>query len=546
MIFKRKNSQKRLGKKLLSILLIGSMLLTGCSTSGGGSSSAETSKLVYANFRDLRDLNPHLYNGELFAQNLIFESLVKITEDGDFEPWLAESWEISEDGKEYVFKLREDVTFSDGEKFNAEAAKANFDAILDNADRHTWLESVRLMQEVDNSGGKSVEVTGEYELTLRLSEAYYPFLVELGVTRPFRFISPKCFIDGTTKNGVSDIVGTGSYVLSENHVDEYYIFKVNEDYWGEKPEIKEIEVKVIPDNQTRVMALKNGEVDLIYGTNMIDAETYKEFESLDGFKTSISDPISTRMMIINTTDEILGDVKVRKAIQHATDRKTISESIFSGIESPADTVLAKTVPYADIDLKAYDYNLDTAKKLLDEAGWKEVKGKTYRQKDGKELSIVLNYCSDSVTEKTIAEFYQSELAKVGIKLEISGEEEQAYRDRMKAGDFDITFNISWGSPYDPQSFLAGMRMPVYGDYAAQQGLKEKAQIDETILKALTSTDEEKRQEYYTYVLTTLHEEAVYIPLTYERNRAVYNEKVKNVTFNASQFEVPMEKMKIEE
>ena len=117
---------------------------------------------------------------------------------------------------------------------------------------------------------------------------------------------------------------------------------------------------------------------------------------------------------------------------------------------------------------------------------------------------------------------------------------------MKAGDFDITFNIACVSPYDPQSFLAGMRMPVYGDYAAQQGLKEKTQIDETILKALTSTDEEKRQEYYTYVLTTLHEEAVYIPLTYERNRAVYNEKVKNVTFNASQFEVPMEKMKIEE
>ena len=100
------------------------------------------------------------------------------------------------------------------------------------------------MQEVDNSGGKSVEVAGEYELTLRLSEAYYPFLVELGVTRPFRFISPKCFIDGTTKNGVSDIVGTGSYVLSENHVDEYSIFKVNEDYWGEKPEIKEIEVNI--------------------------------------------------------------------------------------------------------------------------------------------------------------------------------------------------------------------------------------------------------------------------------------------------------------
>nr|WP_295611310.1 nickel ABC transporter substrate-binding protein [uncultured Terrisporobacter sp.] len=541
MFFKR----SKIGRLFLGTLLIGSMLFTGCSTSTSGGSASSDSQLVYANFRDLRDLNPHLYNGELFAQNLIFESLVKINDDGEFEPWLASSWDISEDGKEYVFKLREDVSFTDGEKFNAEAAKANFDAILDNADRHTWLESVRLMQEVDNSGGKSVEVTGEYELTLRLSEPYYPFLVELGVTRPFRFISPNCFIDGTTKNGVSDIIGTGSYVLTENHVDEYAVFNVNENYWGEKPEIQEIVAKVIPDNQSRVMALENGEVDLIYGTNMIDAETYTKFEDLDGFETSISDPISTRMMIMNTTDEILGDLKVRKAIQHATDRNAISENIFSGIESPADTVLAKTVPYADIDLKAYEYNLDTAKKLLDEAGWKEVEGQAYRQKDGKELSVVLNYCSDSVTEKTISEFYQNELAKIGIKLEISGEEEQAYRDRMKSGEFDITFNISWGSPYDPQSFLAGMRMPVYGDYAAQQGLEQKEEIDETILKALTSTDEEKRQEYYTYVLTTLHEEAVYIPLTYERNRAVYNERVKNVTFNPSQFEVPMEKMTLE-
>ena len=532
---KVKRLRKVVALALSAMLCIGAV---GCAKDVSSSADAAKTEIVYASTKDIMDINPHLYTGEMAAQNMVFESLVTINNDGEIDPCLATSWEISKGGLEYTFKLREDVTFTDGEKFNADAVKQNFDAVLSNFDRHAWLE---LFNQIDKT-----EVVDEYTFKMTLKKAYYPSLTELALTRPFRMISPKCFIDGTTKNGVSDIVGTGSYVLSENHVDEYSIFKVNEDYWGEKPEIKEIEVKVIPDNQTRVMALKNGEVDLIYGTNMIDAETYKEFESLDGFKTSISDPISTRMMIINTTDEILGDVKVRKAIQHATDRKTISESIFSGIESPADTVLAKTVPYADIDLKAYDYNLDTAKKLLDEAGWKEVKGKTYRQKDGKELSIVLNYCSDSVTEKTIAEFYQSELAKVGIKLEISGEEEQAYRDRMKAGDFDITFNISWGSPYDPQSFLAGMRMPVYGDYAAQQGLKEKTQIDETILKALTSTDEEKRQEYYTYVLTTLHEEAVYIPLTYERNRAVYNEKVKNVTFNASQFEVPMEKMKIEE
>ena len=138
------------------------------------------------------------------------------------------------------------------------------------------------------------------------------------------------------------------------------------------------------------------------------------------------------------------------------------------------------------------------------------------------------------------------MAKIGIKLDIVGEEEQAARDRMKFGDFDIIFNISWGAPYDPQSFLAGMRMPVYGDYAAQQGLEEKAEIDENILNALKSTDETLRQEYYTYVLSTLHDEAVYIPVTYERNRAIYSDKIDNVTFDISRFEVPMDKMKLSE
>jgi nickel transport system substrate-binding protein len=540
MKLKRKSMQA-----LASLVLAGVMILTGCSQgTGQGAKEANANTLVYANFRDIRDLNPHLYAGELFAQNLLFESLVKIAHDGSFEPWLAKDWEISEDGKEYTFYLREDVQFSDGEKFNAEAAKANFDAILDNIERHGWLESVVLMQEVDDNGGKSVEVIDEYTLVVRLAESYYPFLVELGVTRPFRFISPVAFIEGTTKNGVSSLSGTGAYVLQENHIDEYAVFKINENYWGEKPAIEEIIAKVIPDNQTRVMALENGEIDLIYGTNLIDAATYLKFENSDDFQTSLSEPVSTRMMVINTTDEILQDVKVRQAILHAINTEMISEGIFSGIESPAYTVLSPTVPYADLGLEPYAYDKEKAKTLLEAAGWVESANSAYRQKNGQTLKIAIHYDSDSVTQKTISEFFQGELATVGIEIEIVGEEEQAHRDRMKAGDFAITFNISWGSPYDPQSFLGGMRKVVYGDYAAQLGLSQKARIDETILKALTSTDEEERQEHYRYVLTTLHEEAVYIPLTYERNRAIYSNKLDNVTFNPSQFEVPMEKMVI--
>ena len=529
-------------KKLIGIIsafITANMLLVGCGSAESSSMVDDRDeKIVYANYRDIRDLNPHLYNGEMFAQNLLYESLVKVEDDGSISPWLAESYEVSEDGKTYVFKLREDVYFTDGAKFNAEAAKLNFDAILDNYERHSWIESVSLMKEVENYGKESVEVTGEYELTIHLSKSYYPFLVELGLIRPLRFISPNCFIDGTTKNGVTDYIGTGSYYLSEHVTDEYAIFKVNEKYWGYIPDIEEIIVKVIPDSQSRVMALESGEIDLIYGATMIDSETYDKFSNLSEFETKISEPISSRVMMINTQDEILGDVRLRKALQYATDRETISKSIFLGIEDPAYTLFSSEVPYADIGLTPYEYNLEKAKELLNEAGWVEVNGQSYRQKDGQELAFTLHYSSDNVTDKTIAEFYKGELAKIGINLEIIGEEAQAHSDRAKSGNFDIIFNESWGKPYDPQSFLAGMReTSVHGDYEAQKGLKEKEQIDEAILNALEATTEEERQEYYTYVLETLHEEAVYIPLTYETNRAIYSNKIKNVTFGQSQYEV---------
>lgn len=529
-------------KKLIGIIsafITANMLLVGCGSAESSSMVDDRDeKIVYANYRDIRDLNPHLYNGEMFAQNLLYESLVKVEDDGSISPWLAESYEVSEDGKTYVFKLREDVYFTDGAKFNAEAAKLNFDAILDNYERHSWIESVSLMKEVENYGKESVEVTGEYELTIHLSKSYYPFLLELGLIRPLRFISPNCFIDGTTKNGVTDYIGTGSYYLSEHVTDEYAIFKVNEKYWGYIPDIEEIIVKVIPDSQSRVMALESGEIDLIYGATMIDSETYDKFSNLSEFETKISEPISSRVMMINTQDEILGDIRLRKALQYATDRETISKSIFLGIEDPAYTLFSSEVPYADIGLTPYEYNLEKAKELLNEAGWVEVNGQSYRQKDGQELAFTLHYSSDNVTDKTIAEFYKGELAKIGINLEIIGEEAQAHSDRAKSGNFDIIFNESWGKPYDPQSFLAGMReTSVHGDYEAQKGLKEKEQIDEAILNALEATTEEERQEYYTYVLETLHEEAVYIPLTYETNRAIYSNKIKNVTFGQSQYEV---------
>lgn len=535
-------------KRVLSLCLAGLMAasLTGC---GGAGNAAETTaaagaensaaaseagasegkeELVFVNYRDIRDLNPHLYAGEMYAQEMLYETLVNITADG-YEGCLAESWDISDDGKTYTFHIRDGVKFSDGEVCDANAIKANFDAIIENKDRHTWLEMMNLLVGVSAPDDKT--------FVIELSEPYYPLLTELGVTRPFAMISPKAMKDGSTKDGVNACIGTGPYVLTDFVTDEYAVFEANENYWGEQPKIKKITVKVIPDNQTRILALEKGEIDMIFGKNMIDADAINQYTGNDKFTVSLSDPTSTRQIVLNTTRDVLADKEVRQALQHATNKQAISDGIFYGLEQPADTLFAKTVPYCDIDLEPYAYDVELAQSMLDEAGW-VVGADKIRERDGQKLNIDLLYNSDSVTEKAIAEYLQSEYQKIGISLNIHGEEEQSYRDNMKAGNFDMVFNICWGTPYDPQSSLAAMRAPVYGDYAAQLGLEDKADIDQAITDILVSTDETKRQELYTFVLTRLHEDAVYIPLTYECNKAIYRSDLQGFHFTQTQYEVP--------
>lgn len=538
-------------KKRFPALVLGGILalglLSGCGQKEAASSvstaasepaaavNGSDQELVFVNYRDIRDLNPHLYAGEMYAQSILYDTLVSITEDG-YEGCLAESWTISEDGKIYTFKIRDGVTFSDGTVCDANAILANFNAIIENKNRHTWLEMMNLLV--------GVSAPDDHTFVIELSEAYYPMLTELGCIRPFAMISPNCMIDGSTKDGVSGYIGTGPYVLTDFETDQYAVFERNENYWGEKPEIERITVKVIPDNQTRIMALESGEIDLIFGKNMLDADAISQYVDSDKFEVALSNPTSTRHIVLNTTNEILSDTAVRQALQHATNRTAISEGIFYGLEQPADTLYAATVPYCDVELTPYEYSTETASSMLDEAGW--IMGSSgIREKGGKKLELDLLYNSDSVTEKTISEYLQSEYLKLGISLNIHGEEEQSYRDNMKAGNFDMVFNICWGMPYDPQSSQAAMRAPVYGDFAAQQGLADKKEIDQAITDILTTTDEEERQELYRFVLTRLHEDAVYIPLTFECNKALYTKNLQGVHFGTDQYDVPFSDMYFE-
>lgn len=528
-------------KKIVSLALVAAITISTVACSNKPNEKAqgekEKSQIVYASTKDIRDINPHLYSGEMAAQNMVFESLVKNTEKG-VEPWLAKSWEISEDGKEYTFYLRDDVEFTDGAKFNAEAVKLNFDAIIENAERHNWLD---LVNEI-----KDTVVVDEYTFKLVLDHAYYPTLVELALTRPFRFISPNCIIEGSTKDGVNGYIGTGPWVLSEHKKDQYAIFTANNKYYGEKPKTEAIKWNVMTDHQTILLALQKGEIDLIFGSDgdMIDLDSFAALQKEGKYNTVMSEPVASRAILLNSKKEITGDVKVREALQYAVNKEEIAQGILNGSESVADTLMAKTVPYCDIDLEVRSYDIDKANKLLEESGWK-MRDDGYRYKDKQKCSLSLYYNTDNAQEANISAYLQSDFKAVGVELNVIGEEKQAFLDRQKSGDFDLQYSLSWGTPYDPQSYVSSFRIPAHGDYQAQLGMDKKAWLDETITNLMIETDEAKRTQMYSDVFTYIHEQGVYIPLTYSRTKAVHVPKLKGIEFNPSQYEIPFEKMYFE-
>ncbi len=527
-------------RKTLSLLLLIVMLLslTACARQKDEArvkaTSKSTDELVFASTKDIRDINPHLYAGEMSAQNLVFESLVVNTDEG-VKPALAESWEISGDGLTYIFHLREGVTFTDGEPFNAEAVKMNVDAVVENIEKNAWLN---LVAEIKES-----KVLDEYTFQLVLKHPYYPTLEELGLTRPFRFISPKSFIGGTTANGVSSYAGTGPYVLTEHKKNQYAVFTVNEQYWGHKPAIQSIKWKVMPDHQTILLALEKGEIDLLFGSDgdMIDSDSFKVLTEQGKYSTVVSQPVGSRAIVLNSQKTITRDPKVREAFQFAINKPIIADGILNGTEQVADTLMASSVPYADVNLKGYTYSVDKAKGLLTEAGW-EMGKEGYRYKDGEKLEVTLYYNSNNAQERTISEAMQNDLKQVGVSLQMIGEEKQAYLDRQKTGEFDLMYSLSWGLPYDPQTYVSSWRVPSHADYQAQTGLARKEWLDQTITDLMIEQNEERRTQMYKDIFTYIHDENVYIPLTYSVTKAVHIQALKGVGFNVSQYEIPFEQM----
>ncbi len=526
------------------IILILSMALLGCSSESvknPDSSEKDNNMITFAWPRDIGEINPHVYNpSQLFAQSMVYEPLVSYQDGGELKPHLAESWKISEDGKEYVFNLRKDVNFSDGTNFNADIVKKNFDAILKNADMHGWLGFIPKIDQTD--------VIDEYTFKLTLKEPYYPTIQELAVVRPVRFLGDAGFPgDGDTSKGVDQPVGTGPWVLDEYKVDEFAIFKRNENYWGELPSVEKIKVKVIPDAETRVLAFEKGDLDLVYGEGVISIDSFKQLESTGSYGTSISEPVATRQLVMNTNKEQLSDVRVRQALHYGFNKQAMVEGVTSGLEEKADYILPTNLPYTShVDTTTVEYNVEKAKHLLDEAGWILPEGKSVREKDGKPLEIELMYNSAEVIQKTMAETLQSEWAGLGVKLNIAGVELTTQVERFKANEFDMNFYSNFGAPYDPHTFVNMMATDGFGFREAISSYPNKEELMNQIAEVQQTTDENERQQLYTAILGSLQEQSAIVPISYIKKIAIYQKDVADFAFPGNRDEHPFTGISVNE
>ena len=516
--------------------LICCLNISACQNDEKSTAQAQRTEMVYASTKDIRIINPHLYSGEMAAQSMVFEPLVVNTPEG-VKPCLAESWEISPDGRVYTFHLRKGVTFSDGAPFDAAAVKLNMDAIVANRQRHGF----EMVNEIERN-----EVVDTYTYRLVLKHPYYPTLVELGLVRPFRIISPNCFINGQTKDCVSGYVGTGPWVLTEHKEKQYALFTANKNYWGAQPKLQAVRWRVMPDHQTIMLALQKGEIDLVYGADgdMLNMDAFNALQKEGKYATLISKPIASRAILLNAHQPVTKDRAVRMALQYAVNKQAIVDGVLNGTESVADTLISPTVPYCDLGLPVRGYDPAKAAAMLEAAGWK-IGPDGLRAKDGQKAVVRLFYNSQNAQERTLAEYVQSDLKKVGIEMKIIGEEKQAFLDRQRTGDFELQYSLSWGTPYDPQSYLSSWRKPAHGDSQAQVGMERTEWLDKTITQLMIEPEEATRKAMYREVLTYVHDEGVYIPISYSRTKAVHSKALQGVGFAVSQYEIPFEKMYFE-
>ena len=523
-------------KKILALFLAAMMTtlsFSGCASEPSSSSSASQENTVKeVTFCESWDFEggffslqaPNVTNGTYglyyFLTNF-YETLVRY-EDGEIVPGLAERWEVSSDGLTYTFYLKQGIKFSDGTDFNAEAVKINLDNIPGILAEFNggWGLTSTLLDEVT--------VVDEYTVAVKLTTPYYGALQDFAVPMPMSMMSPAGYNEDGSLAEITKTktLGTGPYMYDGQKENETYTFVRNPYFDRGESDVDVFHVKVIPDNDAKVLALRNGEIDMIVGQANLTYNTFEELSTAPGFTAVSSDAtIQSRTMGFNVSHTPFNDPAVRLAANHAIDTQSISTNIFYGVETSADSVLDKELPYCDVDTGTYEYDVEKAKQILEDAGWVDSDGDGIREKDGVKLSGNLLYATDQASLGDLSSVLAAQLKEVGFEITPVGKEQMVYFQDISNGDFDLAIAITNAIPSDPYLLISRCLTNTVIDNYLAQGLAGMENADELINSLNAMTNEGEIQSVYNTLLQELHDEATIIPLTRVKGMAAYNTNV---------------------
>ncbi len=406
---------------LLSLALVFSLAACGSGNSSdelsGESSSSETSSgniqdatevsaatdndLVIAIEGSVSSLDPHNISdtNAISATRGMYETLVTFNDDMEFISLLATDWTISDDGLVYTFTLQEGVTFHDGTAFNADAVVANFDRIY-NADNgltayNTWTKALDDGSRMNRLA--SYTALDEYTVEFVLAEGWSSFLNRLAMVQ---IICPNC-IDEYGNDIMYHPCGTGPYVYSEWVEGDHTTMLRNDDYWGELPGVDSVTIQEVPEAGTRTAMLQTGEADFVYPM------TSDQIAAVSGDSTitiAASQSNIMRYVTLNCNLDVLSDVRVRQAINYAVDKDAYIEVMYSGYATEATSVFPEIISYY-AEQTPYDYDLEKAQALMEEAGYA----------DGFDLTI---WCDNTTQEIKGATFIQQQLSQININVTV--------------------------------------------------------------------------------------------------------------------------------
>jgi len=503
-------------RRLIPLLVALALAASACGSSGGGGSAAPSSggdRLTWAIETEPLTFNPHQWSQNK-ARLLVFnqfDALVARNADGEFVPWLAKSWEVSADGRVYTFELRDDVTFHDGERFDANAVKANFDKLVEPG-YNPAVASIQLAK------FKSAEVTGPYTIEFTLKEPDALFLDFLASPYAGQ-VSPRSLKEAKDlKAGGPDVVGTGPFILDRYVQGQEVHYRRNPDYnWAPQGAahqgpayLSEITYRFLPEDAVRVGALTSGQVDVIEGVPATEAKLIESDPSLT-LQTALNSGTAFSYYF-NVSHPPFDDKRVREAFREAVDLDAVLRSVYQGTATRAWSIVGQASPFYDPSLEGtYGGDVAKANKLLDEAGWTGRDAEGYRTKDGKRLTVRTVASAPFVRDRRdiLAQAIQAQVKQnAGIDFQVKIVDQGTAQQATDDNEYEVFENSRGDSDAG-----AALNLILAKEAPINRTRFTDPKIDKWLAEASATSDQAKRKELYTKVQrAVVNEHAIVFPI----------------------------------